>query len=273
MDMQIQGPLDKLLSSVLPHEVTHTVFAYYFRHAVPRWADEGGAVLSEDDTERDHHDRIVRGILNRNQQFRLRSLFTLKDYPPRNDQVMCMYAQGFSVSHYIVYISNRQTFLRFVGMGMQEGWDKATQTCLGLRNVEDLEEAWLKFLRDTKGQTPTELAKTKEKGQTAGTMTASSGTTSIRLTVPGDSLPPVPVYRGAMPGEAQGQTFGGAPASPASRQGYLPDYAPSTPSSQGSWQPPPGSRPTPIPVQLGTPQYGQPIQTAPRGVSPVGYPN
>ena len=56
--MQITGPKERLLNSVLPHEVTHTVFAYYFRQPVPRWADEGGSVLSEDDIERGRHDQM-----------------------------------------------------------------------------------------------------------------------------------------------------------------------------------------------------------------------
>ena len=64
MKMEIQGPLERLVRSVLPHEVTHTVFAYHFRQPVPRWADEGGAVLSEDDIERNRHDQLVRMILN-----------------------------------------------------------------------------------------------------------------------------------------------------------------------------------------------------------------
>jgi hypothetical protein len=283
MDMQIKGPLDRLLASVLPHEITHTVFAYYFRRAVPRWADEGGSVLSEDDTERDRHDKIVRGILNRSQQFRLRSLFQLKDYPPSGDKVMCMYAEGFSVSHYIVYISNRQTFLRFVNLGMQEGWDKATQTCFGMRSVEEMEEAWLKFLRDNKGQSISQLAQNKDKGQTVATATSASGNTSIRLTVPsGDPLQPVPVYRGAMPGaDSQGQTFGGMTVTPASRPGYLPEYTSAgqqpEPQPQGSWQPvlqqgaPPAPQ-SPIQVNLGNPQYSQPTQTVPQAVSPVGFP-
>src|SRR5262249_45251975 len=46
--MHIEGSVERLLNSVLPHEVTHTVFAYHFRCPVPRWADEGGAVLSDD---------------------------------------------------------------------------------------------------------------------------------------------------------------------------------------------------------------------------------
>ena len=72
--MKIQGPLERLINSVLPHEVTHTVFAYYFRCPVPRWADEGGAVLSEDDIELEKHNKIVRHILNSGQQFPLRRL-------------------------------------------------------------------------------------------------------------------------------------------------------------------------------------------------------
>ena len=48
---QITGPKERLLNSVLPHEITHTVFAHYFKQPVPRWADEGGAVLSEDEIE------------------------------------------------------------------------------------------------------------------------------------------------------------------------------------------------------------------------------
>src|SRR5262249_29222298 len=53
--MEIKGPLERLIYSVLPHEVTHTVFAFYFRRPVPRWADEGGAVLSEDEVELEKH--------------------------------------------------------------------------------------------------------------------------------------------------------------------------------------------------------------------------
>jgi hypothetical protein len=261
MKMEIKGPLDRLLASVLPHEITHTVFAHYFRHALPRWADEGGSVLSEDDVERERHDKIVRGILNRNQNFRLRQLFTLADYPQGGDKVMCLYAQGFSVSHYLVYISNRQTFLRFVDIGQREGWDKACQTCFSMRNVEDLEEAWLKHLRDTKGMSITELTKNKEKGQPVATAAKGAGPgtgTLVRLTAPpADPLQPVPVVRGAMPESTGAKT----------KPGYLPEYAPG--SSQQSWQVPEYQ---PIPVQLGAPQYPQAGQQTPQAVSPAGFP-
>src|SRR5262249_25675037 len=130
MKMEIQGPLDRLLASVLPHEITHTVFAHYFRQPVPRWADEGGSVLSEDDQERDRHDKLTRSILNQGRQIPLRQLLPLKEYPR---EVMCLYAEGYSLSDYLVKRSNRQTFLSFVGAGMQSGWDTAVRSFYGCK--------------------------------------------------------------------------------------------------------------------------------------------
>jgi hypothetical protein len=239
MSMEIKGPLDRLISSVLPHEVTHTVFAHHFRQAVPRWADEGGSVLSEDDTERARHDAIVRNILNRGQQFRLRQLFNIKQYPPSGEKVMCLYAQGYSVSDYLVKRAGRPTFLKFVGMGIQGQWDQAAQACYGHRNVEELEEAWMKHLRETKNQPLIQFAQNKQPPNAETT-----GRVVVRLTAPpAQPLGPDPVVRGQAPTQEQvGQTFGGPP---------------------------------PVPVTLGPPQFGPappPSPPIPRAVSPVGFP-
>ena len=118
--MHIEGDYDRLLRSVLPHEVTHTVFAHYFRCPVPRWADEGGSVLSEDDEERRRHDVEVRRFLNEGRAFPLRRLFTLRDYPRDMSQVGCLYAEGFSMANYLVGVSDRQTYLKFVAQGMTD---------------------------------------------------------------------------------------------------------------------------------------------------------
>jgi len=40
--------LDVILKRVLPHEVTHAVLMLHFGRPIPRWADEGAAVLAED---------------------------------------------------------------------------------------------------------------------------------------------------------------------------------------------------------------------------------
>jgi hypothetical protein len=216
MRMEIQGPLDRLIYSVLPHEITHTVFAHYFRCPVPRWADEGGSVCSEDDIERERHDKLVRGILNQGQQIRLRTLFPMKEYP-RN--VMCLYAEGYSVTDYLIKRGGRPTFLQFVAAGMTSGWDGAARTYYHHNSVEELEEAWLKQLRDTRGQPHILLAQGR---QPAAAPASAAGRTVVRLTVPpAQPLQPAPVYRGQAPDEI----------------------------------PPAGG---PVPVQLGPPQFGPP---------------
>ena len=45
--MSIQGSRERMLDSVLPHEITHMIFASHFRQPLPRWADEGGATSVE----------------------------------------------------------------------------------------------------------------------------------------------------------------------------------------------------------------------------------
>jgi hypothetical protein len=253
MKMEIQGPLERLLASVLPHEITHTVFAYRFRQPVPRWADEGGSVLSEDDIERARHDKLVRQILNSGQQIPVRRLFSLKDYPR---EVMCLYAEGFSMSDYLVKRSDRKTFLAFVGHGMQHGWDSAVQSFYGMRSVEELEAAWLQHLRDTRqqpGQSDVQVAQNQQRspGQTASRPL-------VRLTVPpAQPFEPTPVVRGAAPlPEQVGQRFG---------QAYNPPPPPPPPfqmtpgQAANTWQPVtvaplPAAGPPPV-VQLLPPQF------------------
>src|SRR5687767_13593787 len=115
-EMKIWGETKQLLYSVLPHEVTHTVLAYHFGRPVPRWADEGGSVLSENEEECFQHDIRCREILNQGRGIRLKVLFTLKEYP--RDMIV-VYAQGYSICNYLVARGGRAKFLEFVGMGMR----------------------------------------------------------------------------------------------------------------------------------------------------------
>ena len=209
--MTIRGPLDRLIHSVLPHEVTHTIFAHHFKTPVPRWMDEGGSVLSEDDPERDRHDKEVRNILNRGQQIPMRTLFGLKEYPP---QVMNLYAQGYSMSDYLVKRSSRQHLLNFVGHGMQYGCDHAVRSYYGHANVEELEQAWLKHLRDTKNQPNKEVFAanpvTPQPDAGSNFVGTAAGKT-VRMTAPPfQPLDPQGIARAAMPTPQEvGQKFNG----------------------------------------------------------------
>ena len=235
IDMHIEGTLERLVHSVLPHEVTHTVFAYHFRQPVPRWADEGGAVLSEDDQERGRHDKLVREILNSQRRaIPLRRLFALKEYPP---DVMVLYAEGYSVTNFLVARSNRAAFLNFVADGLRQGWDVAVKGHYGFGNVEELERAWVQSLSQPRPAESTLTNGTARSDTTS--MTASRPTT--RQTLVPILGTPRPVVRGVSP---------------------APDDAPARPAAP-TWEatprpaPPSGSPiPTPPLVTLGAPRPG-----------------
>ena len=193
-EMHVQGPLERILNSVLPHEVTHTVFAYRFRQPLPRWADEGGCVLSEDEPERKRHDELVRHSLAGGRAFRLRVLFDMKQYPQSGQDIMTLYAQGYSLARFLVESTDRRRFLDFVGDGMRSGWDHAVRTHLGLERVEDLEAAWLDWMRGTYGPQEAILAKQT----TPGGPTRSPTQTAAAL---GHPQPSPAIVRGASPEE------------------------------------------------------------------------
>jgi hypothetical protein len=144
IDMRLRGQPGELCRNVLPHEVTHCIFAACFRGPVPRWADEGGAILSEDARVQGEQDALARQFLRRGQAYRLRTLFRLDEYP---GDVVVLYAEGYSVSSFLVQVGGRQRFLAFVAAGMRQGWDRAAWLCYGYPGVDDLERAWLEYLR------------------------------------------------------------------------------------------------------------------------------
>jgi hypothetical protein len=221
MDMHIEGTLDRLLASVLPHEVTHTVFAHAFRRPLPRWADEGGSVLSEDEQERNRHDQLVRQILNTpGRAIPLRRLFKLMEYPR---DVMVLYAEGYSVCNFLVSSSSRSVFLAFIGQGMGGDWDGAVRQHYHYNSVEELEQAWLQFLR-TGHQAPAQLA--------SRTSTEGAGPQQVvvRNTVPPAqpwSNAPQTTFRGQAPTGPEDGPYGTPPSS-----NQFPQFPGQPPSNQ-----------------------------------------
>ncbi len=142
--MTVEGRLDRILASALPHEVTHTIFAAYFGGPMPRWADEGASLLSEDQVERQRHDQIAIDLLARRGEMALSRLFQVEKYP---SDLMGFYGQGYSVSRFLIEIGGRPRFLEFVRDGMSRGWDTATRTHYQLPDVRELDRAWRSWHR------------------------------------------------------------------------------------------------------------------------------
>lgn len=235
-EMVIFGPVEQLLQSVLPHEVTHTVFAYHFRQAVPRWADEGGSVLSENDEERFSHDVRCRELLNQGRGIPLRVLFTMKEYP--RDMIV-LYAQGYSITQFLVDEGGREKFLEFVGIGMQNNsrnWEAAVRDVYGYSSVDDLQETWINGLknppqrvaaRGDRSGVPPKRASRNDLPEATLTGGSRADTRSSAVSVLPQLEPPI-VARGATPGEDAG-TFGSIGQDPQSQNRPRP-----TPASASS---------------------------------------
>lgn len=143
-EMSVEGRLDRILASALPHEITHTIFAAYFGGPMPRWADEGASLLSEDDREIRRHDGFVAELFQRRGELALAQLFNVKKYPR---DLEGFYGQGYSVSRFLVETGGRPRFLKFVKDGMRTGWDQAARQHYGLADCRELDRAWKSWHR------------------------------------------------------------------------------------------------------------------------------
>jgi hypothetical protein len=144
MDLHCDDP--GMLGAVLPHETTHVVLAGNFGdHPVPRWVDEGIAVLSE---PREKIDRHLRNLPRHRQQgelFPLRQLIQMSDYPPEPHRVGAFYAESVSVVDFLSRQRGPEVFTQFIREGMQSGFERAVQKYYGCRSFEDLESQWVAF--------------------------------------------------------------------------------------------------------------------------------
>ena len=139
--MSIQGSHERVLDSVLPHEITHMILASYFRRPLPRWADEGAATSVEHHSERNRHRKMLLEFLQSQRGIPFNAMFAMKEYP---SDIMPLYAQGFSLAEYLIQQGGKRKFLAFVKDGLDgERWPDAIQHHYGYKNLGTLQNSWL----------------------------------------------------------------------------------------------------------------------------------
>lgn len=141
-NMSVQGSLERILDSVLPHEVSHTIFACHFRRPLPRWADEGAATLVEHESERRRQVRLVQQVLNTSRRIPLRNLLAIKEYPQDMQRVLTLYAEGYSLAEFLVQQGGRKRYLEFLDLAHRKGWDHSIQRFYGDDSIGSLERRW-----------------------------------------------------------------------------------------------------------------------------------
>ena len=143
--MSIQGTLERVLDSVLPHEITHTIFASYFRQPLPRWADEGACTTVEHESERRKQQSLLIQFLRTGHGIPFSGMFAMKQYPP---DVLPLYAQGHSLATFLLAQKGKREFLAYIGDGLKnEQWSKVTKAHYGYENLRALQEAWLAWVK------------------------------------------------------------------------------------------------------------------------------
>ncbi len=163
--MKIFGPPDRILDSVLPHEVTHTIFATYFRRPLPRWADEGACTTVEHESEREKNHRMLMNFLTArpSRGIPFNQMFTMKQYP---HDILPLYAQGYSLSRFLIMQRGKRHFVNYIQAGLNQerpglelaAWTRATQEFYGHRDLSELQVAWVAWVKDGCREAPTILA-------------------------------------------------------------------------------------------------------------------
>ncbi|MCA9044645.1 MAG: hypothetical protein KDA69_10020 [Planctomycetaceae bacterium] len=144
-NMEVNGSLERILDSVIPHEVNHTILASYFKRPLPRWADEGAATLVEADCERAVQARTLNQVLKNNQRIPLRNLLNIKEYPNDKMQVYALYAEGYALADYLVQQHGEQgryVYLHFLQLAHEQGWEAAIRKYYNFKGIDDLEQHW-----------------------------------------------------------------------------------------------------------------------------------
>ncbi|MCD0463088.1 hypothetical protein [Roseiconus lacunae] len=188
--MEVIGTTERILDSVLPHEVTHTVMATHFGRPLPRWADEGICTTVEHAAERNKHERKLREFLRTDRGIAMNRLFLLTEYP---QDMLPMYAQGYSVCRFLVEQQGPRRFIEFLEDWMQSrSWTGNVQKHYGYESLSDLQENWLNWVSDGSGSVEGYVASNRRGSVTlASAESTNTGKAQIRqasLIGPGSSI-------------------------------------------------------------------------------------
>lgn len=146
--MSIQGSRQRLLDSVLPHEVTHTIFATYFGRPLPRWADEGACTSVEHVSEKSKQVHMLNQFLRSkpSRGIPFNRMYAMKEYP---SDIMPLYSQGFSLVRFLLNQGGKQKFMQYVADGMRnENWNQATEQHYGFRDLSELQLSWVDWVAE-----------------------------------------------------------------------------------------------------------------------------
>ncbi len=145
-EMFVQGSAERVLDSVLPHEITHTILATHFGRPLPRWADEGACTTVEHASERAKQQKwLVEFLTSRpSRGIPFNVLFHMKEYPP---DILPLYSQGYALAEFLIAQGGKRHFVDYLAAGMAtNNWNEATRKFYGYPDLSALQTAWVAWV-------------------------------------------------------------------------------------------------------------------------------
>jgi hypothetical protein len=142
-------PRANWIAAALPHELTHVVVADLTpSQPLPRWLDEGIAILADPAEKQGRHLSELRNSIRQGAEFRLIELINLgEDYPP-GGRWGAFYGQSASVVDYLIKLGGEQRLGDFIRLASATDCERALVQAYQCR-LSDLERRWHSHLRGT----------------------------------------------------------------------------------------------------------------------------
>jgi tetratricopeptide (TPR) repeat protein len=104
-----------MLSAILPHEVTHVVLNGQFgRKLLPRWADEGMAVLSEPYSRIELILEPLARFYQEGRSISVQELLSAQEYPADRSRMGSFYGQSVCLVEYLTNLQGPRAFTNFM---------------------------------------------------------------------------------------------------------------------------------------------------------------
>lgn len=162
LKIELKGPFEHMLRIRLPHEILRCFLICKFKTQLPMWVDRGVPTTQDDVVVQIIYDQKCRELLNEGKALRLNVLLSMLEQPEKPNNRNAGYAQGHSLARFLLTrkpltISepdksntldiNKAGLLRFIEKGTAKGWNEASRDVYGYQTVEDLEAAWIAWVR------------------------------------------------------------------------------------------------------------------------------
>jgi hypothetical protein len=132
-------------TAILPHELTHVLFAQRFSgHKLPAWINEGTALLADPPSKQALHLRDCRRAVSDGTALNLSKLLTLTDYPDRREWP-AFYGQSLSLVKCLVERESSQAFVEFVDTSLNQDCATGLREVYGIQTIDQLQQIWSQY--------------------------------------------------------------------------------------------------------------------------------